>query len=145
MNDFVNASDAPAFDTAGIVRRTRRKRTAAMAGLAAAALIVIGGGTALATAGGSGSNASEPAAATTAPTDDDVNISMEGSQFKIELTGLDLDLAQQQLLRAQLKIGTVSETPCGKHGKPGSVIAVEPHSPETASKGDTINLTLCAD
>ncbi|MFE4915266.1 PASTA domain-containing protein [Streptomyces sp. NPDC056652] len=148
MNDFANAADAPAFDADGIARRARRKRATAIAGIAAA-LIVAGGGTALATAVTNGSDAPKPATAATTPadeaTDEAATILVTGSKFKIDLKGLSLDFATQQLLKSQLRPGTASEVPCAKNGKPGSVIAVAPHSPKTVSKGDTINLTLCAD
>ncbi|MHA5052628.1 hypothetical protein [Streptomyces sp. SD15] len=140
MNNFANTAGAPDFDTAGIVRKTRRKRKSAIAGIAAA-LIVAGGGTALAT-GTSGSDAPKPAAAATA---DAATILVDGSKYTYEFAGLSLDFGKQLLLKLQLKLGTVSETDCGKNGKPGSVTAVDPHSPKTVSKGDTVNLTLCAD
>ncbi|MGX5183482.1 PASTA domain-containing protein [Streptomyces avermitilis] len=143
MNDFANSAAAPTFDTPGIVRRTRRKRATAIAGIAAA-LIVAGGGTALATAVTHGSDAPKPAAAATATTDDATSVVLNGSKFKISFAGLDLDFAQQLLLKSRLELGTVSKEDCGKDGKPGSVIAVDPHSPKTVSIGDTINLTLCA-
>ncbi|MFJ5221686.1 PASTA domain-containing protein [Streptomyces sp. NPDC088400] len=143
MNDFANSADAPDFDTAGIVRKTRRKRTTAIAGIAAA-LIVAGGGTALATAGTSGSDAPKPAAVSAASDGDAANVVLSGSKYKIEFGGLSLDFAKQLLLKTQLELGTVGEKPCGKEGKPGTVIAVDPHSPQIVSKGDTINLTLCA-
>ncbi|MFE9995033.1 PASTA domain-containing protein [Streptomyces avermitilis] len=69
---------------------------------------------------------------------------LNGSKFKISFAGLDLDFAQRLLLKSRLELGTVSKEDCGKDGKPGSVIAVDPHSPKTVSIGDTINLTLCA-
>lgn len=143
MNDFVNAADAPRFDTAGIERGARRKRATAIAGIAAA-LIVAGGGTALATAVTSGPDAQKPAAATTATTDDDAASLLKWRKFAISLLGHDLEFAKQQLLNSQLKLGTVSEVACGKNLKPGSVIDVNPHSPKTVTNGDTVNLTLCS-
>ncbi|MFE2743701.1 PASTA domain-containing protein [Streptomyces scopuliridis] len=147
MNDFVNASDAPNFDTDGIVRGARRKRATAIAGIAAA-LIVAGGGTALATAVGGGSDTTpKPAAAATVTTDDAATIlvSGSGSTYKLDFAGISQDFAKQGLLKSQLELGTVSEAPCGKNGKPGTVIAVDPHSPKTVAKGDTVNLTVCTD
>ncbi|MFJ9028991.1 PASTA domain-containing protein [Streptomyces sp. NPDC102274] len=150
MNDFVNAADAPTFDADGIVRGARRKRATAIAGVAAA-LVVAGGGTALATAVTNGSDAPKPAAAatateaTTVTTDEAATVLVSGSKYKIDLAGIDLDFAKQRLLKSQLQPGTVSEVPCGKNGKPGSVIAADPHSPKTVFKGDTVNLTICAD
>lgn len=63
MNDFANSAAAPAFDSAGIVRRTRRRRNTSIAGIAAA-LIVAGGGTAIATGG---SDAPKPVSVATKP------------------------------------------------------------------------------
>ncbi|MFK0153117.1 hypothetical protein ACIQVK_13740 [Streptomyces sp. NPDC090493] len=149
MNEFANSADAPSVDTVGIVRKTRRRRVTAIAGLAAA-LIVAGGGTALATAVTSGSHAAKPAAATTATTattatgNDATNVLLKDSKFPLEFAGLDLDFAKQLLLKSRLELGTVSKVDCGKDGKPGSVHAVDPHSPKTVSIGATINLTLCA-
>lgn len=56
MNDFVNSTRTPHFDTATIARGARRKRATAIAGIATA-LVVAGAGTALAVgAVGSGSD-----------------------------------------------------------------------------------------
>ncbi|MFJ1745391.1 PASTA domain-containing protein [Streptomyces sp. NPDC088116] len=142
MNDFANSADAPDFDTTGIVRKTRRRRSTAIAGIAAA-LIVAGGGTALATAGAGGSDDRKPAAVGAATDGDAADVVLSGSKYKTEFGGLSLDFAKQLLLKSQLELGTVGEQSCGKTGKPGTVIAVEPHSPAVVSKGDTINLTLC--
>lgn len=65
-----------------------------------------GGGTALATAVTHGSDAPKPAAAATATTDDDASVALNGSKFKIDFAGLDLDLAKQLLLKTWLKLGT---------------------------------------
>jgi hypothetical protein len=147
MNDFANSADTPAFDTPGIMRKTRRKRATAIAGVAAA-LIVAGGGTALATAVTHGSNASKPATATvvtSASTDKTTLLyGITGAPLPIQLGGMNLDMAKAMLMKTQTKLGTVSKTDCGKNGKPGAVSAVDPHSPKIVAKGDTVNLTLCA-
>ncbi|WP_405817669.1 PASTA domain-containing protein [Streptomyces sp. NBC_01390] len=144
MNDFANSAAAPDFDSAGIVRKTRRRRNTAIAGIAAA-LIVAGGGTAIATGG---SDAPKPSTVATSTTTSTYNpaatIQLEDSKFKDEFGGLSLDFAKQRLLKMQLELGTVGKTDCGKNGKPGTVIAVDPHEPKIVSRGDTINLTLCA-
>ncbi|WP_223865473.1 MULTISPECIES: PASTA domain-containing protein [unclassified Streptomyces] len=143
MNDFVNAAEAPDFDTAGIVRRARRKRATAIAGIATA-LIVAGGGTALASIN-SGSDTSKPAAAGTVTADPEAAyVALEDSKYKLDFRGLSLDFAQQLLLKAQLKLGKVGEVDCGKNGKPGTVVEVSPHSPTAVPRGASINLTLCA-
>ncbi|MEH0424102.1 PASTA domain-containing protein [Streptomyces sp. B21-083] len=144
MNDFANSAAAPDFDSAGIVRKTRRRRNTTIAGIAAA-LIVAGGGTAIATGG---SDAPRPMAVATSSTMSTYNpaatVLLEGSKFKYEFGGLSLDFATQQLAKMQLKLGTVKTTDCGKNGKPGTVVSVDPHEPKIVSKGATINLTLCA-
>ncbi|WP_251982561.1 hypothetical protein [Streptomyces violaceusniger] len=148
MNDFVNAAEAPDFDTAGIVRKTRRKRATAIAGIATA-LVVVGGGTALASING-GSDTSKPAAAgtvTAAPEAADPEaayVVLEDSKYKLDFGGLSLDFAKQQLLKSQLKLGKVSEVDCGKNGKPGTVVEVSPHSPNAVPRGASISLILCA-
>ncbi|XUL92011.1 hypothetical protein ACQ86D_39905 [Streptomyces galilaeus] len=60
---FAHSTGSPAFDTAGMVHRTRRRRATLVVGFAAA-LIAAGGGTALASISGSDSQAT-PAAPTT--------------------------------------------------------------------------------
>lgn len=143
MNDFVNAAEAPDFDTAGMVRKARRKRATAIAGIATA-LVVVGGGTALASING-GSDTSKPAAVDTANTDPEAAyVALEGSKYKLDFGGLSLDFAKQQLLKSQLNLGKVGEVDCGKNGKPGTVVEVSPHSPNAVSKGARINLILCA-
>ncbi|MFE1797809.1 hypothetical protein ACFW9L_16795 [Streptomyces sp. NPDC059517] len=148
MNNFANSADAPTFDAPGIARRSRRKRATAIAAISAA-LIVAGGGTALASiTGGSDSAKSSPAAAVTAAPDKDAATLLfahsEGLTIPIELLGRSLDDAKGQILKTQTELGTVSKVDCGKYGKPGSVIQVDPHSPKTVAKGDTVNVTLCA-
>lgn len=142
MNDFANAAETPTFDTPGMVRKTRRRRTTVIAGIAAA-FIVAGGGTALASMAG-GSETGKPAAATTATTKEAATVLYDnrGVTIPIDMSGLDLVLAKQQLLKAELKLGTVSKAAC--NGKPGSVIAADPHTPKTVSRGDSVNLTLCS-
>lgn len=144
MNDFVNAAEAPDFDTARIVQGARRKRATAIAGIATA-LIVAGGGTALATIN-SGSEGAKPAGASTATADPEATyVALEDSKYKLDFGGLSLDFAQQLLLKSQLKLGKVSEVDCGKNGKPGTVVEVSPHSPTAVPRGARISLVLCAD
>ncbi|WP_413103047.1 PASTA domain-containing protein [Streptomyces sp. Inha503] len=143
MNDFVNAAEAPGFDTARIVRGARRKRATAIAGIATA-LIVAGGGTALATIN-SGSEVSKPATAGTATADPEATyVALEDSKYKLDFGGLSLEFARQQLLKSQLKLGKVGEVDCGKNGKPGTVVEVSPHSPTAVPRGASISLILCA-
>jgi hypothetical protein len=148
MNDFANSADAPTFDAPGITRRSRRKRATAIAGIAAA-LIVVGGGTALASiTGGSDAPKPAPAAAITAAPDKDAATLLfahdAGVDIPIDLRGASLDDAKGQIAKTQTKLGTVSKVDCGKYGKPGTVIQVDPHSPKTVANGDTVNVTLCA-
>ncbi|WP_327395583.1 hypothetical protein [Streptomyces phaeochromogenes] len=58
--------------------------------------------------------------------------------------GAGLDDAKGQLAKTRTKLGTVNKVDCGKYGKPGTVIQVDPHSPKTVASGDTVNVTLCA-
>jgi hypothetical protein len=133
------------------VRKTRRRRNTAIAGIAAA-LIVAGGGTAIATVGSDApkpaSVATKAASVATSPTTPTHNqaakILVEGDKEGMEFEGLSLDFAKMYLLKAGLELGTVGTTDCGKKGKPGTVIAVDPHEPKVVSVGATINLTLCA-
>lgn len=143
MNDFANSTNAPTFDTAGMVHRTRRRRTALIAGFAAT-LIVAGGGTALASMTGTSQTSVEPAAATV---DHSKATFLLGGLTKepiaVDLTGMNLAMAKGQFTKAQLKLGTtVKVTIPGC--KPTSVVEVTPHSPKIVSKGDTVNVKLCA-
>ncbi|WP_239096759.1 hypothetical protein [Streptomyces sp. SID11385] len=144
MHDFAHSADAPAFGPAGMVHRARRRRTALIAGFAAT-LIVAGGGTALATMSSSPRTSAKPAATTTV--DHDKATFLLGDLTKepiaIDLTGVDLTTAKKQFLKARLELGTVvnvSVPGC----KPASVVEVTPHSPKTVSRGDTVNVKLCA-
>lgn len=142
MNDFANAADAPRFDTAGIVRRSRRRRTAAIAGLATA-LIAVGGGTALATGVTSGSHVAHTAAGPTGKSDDTVvRLGLaDGGSVPIQLAGMDSTLVRQEFLKGGLHADFAK---AARDGKPGSVIAVAPHSPTVVRQGDTVKVTLCA-
>lgn len=144
MNDFAHSTNAPAFDTVGMVHRTRRRRTALIAGFAAA-LIVVGGGTALASMTGASQTSAKPATTTTI--DHNKATFLLGGLTKepiaVDLTGLDLATAKGQFLKAQLKLGTtvkVTSPGC----KPATVVELTPHSPKIVSKGDTVNVKLCA-
>ncbi|MFF3375947.1 PASTA domain-containing protein [Streptomyces sp. NPDC002680] len=146
MNDLANSAAAPAFDSAGIARKTRRRRKTAIAGFAAA-LIVAGGGTAIATGGSDAPRTENVVPATSTPGstyNPAATVVMEGSKYKYEFGGISLDFAQQRLAKMELKQGTVTKTDCGKNGKPGTVASVDPHEPTVVAKGATINLTLCA-
>jgi len=148
MNNYANSADAPTFDAPGIARRSRRKRVTAIAGIAAG-LIVAGGGTALASiTGASDAPKSSPAAAiTTAPAKDAATLlyaHSAGITIPIDLLGRSLDDVKGQIAKTQTKLGTVNKADCGKYGKPGTVIQVDPHSPKTVAEGDTVNVTLCA-
>lgn len=145
MNTFANSAEAPAFDTTGMVHRTRRRRATVVAGIATT-LIVAGGGTALASMTG-GSHTPAKSVATATATDHKkatlVLDDHEGLVIPIDLTGVDLATAKGQLLKAQLKLGTVVKG-IAVGCKSASVIEVSPHSPKTVDKGDTVNVTLCA-
>lgn len=162
MNDFVNASDAPDFDPAGIVRRARRKRTTVIAGIAAT-LIVAGGGTALASAVSHDAKptsakpaavskpaathtsvaASKPTATTRSATTLLLVRDIRGAIVPLQLGGMDQEQARMYIVKAGLNFGTVSKAPCT--GKQGSVIAVTPHAPKSVAvyKG-TVDLTVCS-
>ncbi|MEV0741915.1 hypothetical protein AB0I51_39610 [Streptomyces sp. NPDC050549] len=144
MNNFAHSTDAPAFDTAGMVHRTRRRRATLIAGFAAA-LVVAGGGTALASMAGASQTSATPAA--TATVDHSRATFLLGGVTKepiaVDLTGQVLDTAKAQFLKAGLKLGRVvkvSSPGC----KPTSVIELTPHSPKVVTEGDTVNVTLCA-
>ncbi|MEU8708388.1 PASTA domain-containing protein [Streptomyces sp. NPDC048565] len=143
MNNFADSTNAPAFDTVGMVHRTRRRRTGLIAGFAAA-LIVAGGGTALASMTGASQTSVTPAATTV---DHDRTTLLLGGVTKepiaIDLTGMNLEMAKAPLLKAQLKLGTVTEVSI-PGCKPTSVVEVSPHSPKIVSEGDTVNVKLCA-
>uniref|UniRef100_A0AAU3H4G5 PASTA domain-containing protein n=1 Tax=Streptomyces sp. NBC_01401 TaxID=2903854 RepID=A0AAU3H4G5_9ACTN len=146
MNNFANSTNAPAFDTVGMVHRTRRRRTGLIAGFAAA-LIVAGGGTALASITGASETSAEPAATATTAVDHNKATFLLGGLTKepiaVDLTGMDLATAKGQFLKAQLKLGTVVKV-TSPGCKPTSVVEVTPHSPKIVSKGDTVNVKLCA-
>ncbi|WP_344596412.1 hypothetical protein [Streptomyces violaceusniger] len=140
MNDFVNAAEAPDFDTAGIVRRARRKRATAIAGIATA-LIVAGGGTALASIN-SGSDTSKPAADSTGRDTTLLYTFDDGATLPIDMGGWDQESVRVQFLKMRVK-GEYAKAATGTC-KPGSVIGVSPHSPQTVDTGDTVKVTLCA-
>lgn len=144
MNNFAHSTDAPAFDTAGMVHRTRRGRTALIAGVAAA-LIVAGGGTALASMTGVSQTSAQPAATTTV--DHNKATFLLGGLTKepipVDLTGVDLDGAKGQLLKAQLKLGSITKV-VSPGCKSATVVEVTPHSPKIVTEGDTVNVKLCA-
>jgi hypothetical protein len=144
MNNFAQSTHPPAFDTAGIVHRTRRRRTVLIGGFAAA-LLAAGGGTALASMTAAPQTpAAKPA--TTTVDHDTATFLLAGhakEPIPVDLTGADLATAKGQFLKAQLKLGTVTHA-ASPGCKPTSVIEVTPHSPKTVHKGDTVNIKLCA-
>ena len=147
MNDFAHSTDSPAFDTAGMVHRTRRRRATLIAGVATA-LIVAGGGTALASmTGGTSQTAAKPATTTTTKGSDYKKAILllsygKGGPVAIDFTGTDLRTTKGQFLKAGLKLGTVSSV--NSPGcKPGSVVEVTPHAPKIVETGDTVNVKLC--
>ena len=147
MNDFAHSTATPAFDTADMVHRTRRRRATLIAGVATA-LIVAGGGTALASmTGGTSQTAAKPAATTTTKGSDYKKAILllsygKGGPVAIDFTGTDLRTTKGQFLKAGLKLGTVSSV--NSPGcKPGSVVEVTPHAPKIVETGDTVNVKLC--
>ncbi|MFI6404076.1 hypothetical protein [Streptomyces sp. NPDC050548] len=142
MNDFARSTDSPAFDTVGMVHRTRRRRTTLVAAFSAV-LIAAGGGTALASISGSTSQTT-PAATTV---DHAKATFLLGGLTKepiaVDLTGQDLATAKGQFEKAQLKLGTIVKM-VSPGCKPASVVELTPHSPKIVVKGDTVNVKLCA-
>jgi hypothetical protein len=143
MNDFAHSSDSPAFDTAGMVHRTRRRRATLIAGFAAA-LIAAGGGTALASMSDGASQAT-PAATTTVDHAKATFLlgGLPKEPIAVDLTGQDLATAKAQFLKAQLKLGTIVKV-VSPGCKPATVVELTPHSPKIVVKGDTMNVKLCA-
>ncbi|MFJ8141557.1 hypothetical protein [Streptomyces sp. NPDC096013] len=144
MNTFAQSADAPAFDTAGMVHRTRRRRATLIAGFAAA-LIVAGGGTALASISGS-SAAQTPSKPAAAGDHSEATFLLGGltkDPIPVDLTGVDLTTAKGQFDKAQLKLGTITKT-TSPGCKSATVVELTPHSPKIVVKGDTVNVKLCA-
>ncbi|MDV7216956.1 hypothetical protein [Streptomyces prunicolor] len=150
MNDFAHSTATPAFDTADMVHRTRRRRATLIAGVATA-LIVAGGGTALAsmTGGSTPTTAEKPMTTATTKGSDYkkaillVDFGKGGGPVAVDFTGTDLRTTKGQFLKADIKLGTVSSV--NSPGcKPGSVVEVTPHAPKIVKAGDTVNVKLCA-
>jgi hypothetical protein len=149
MKNFAHSADSPAFDTAGMVHRTRRRRASLIAGVATA-LIVAGGGTALAsmTGGTTPTTAKKPMTTSTTRGSDHKKAILLLSYGKegpvaIDLTGMDLATAKGQFLKAGGELGTVSSVN-SPNCKPASVVEVTPHAPKVVETGDTVNLKICA-
>jgi len=150
MNDFAHSTATPAFDTADMVHRTRRRRATLIAGVATA-LIVAGGGTALAsmTGGTSPTTAEKPMTTATTKGSDYkraillLDFGKGGGPVAVDFTGTDLQTAQGQLLKGGLRLGTVVKTK-SPGCKPATVVEVTPHAPKIVETGDTVNLKLCA-
>ncbi|MGA5894296.1 hypothetical protein [Streptomyces venetus] len=146
LKNYADSADTPAFDAPGIVRRTRRRRNAGIAAVAAV-LILGGGGTALATSVAGGSH-STPSRSTEAENHDAATVlygidADSGRPLPIDFHGWDLRGFNAYMSKMQTKLGTVSERPV-TGCKPGSVIAVSPHTPKVVKSGDTISVVLCA-
>ncbi|MEU6555958.1 hypothetical protein ABZ915_37770 [Streptomyces sp. NPDC046915] len=143
MNRYADSAEAPDFDAPGIVRRTRRRRTAGIAAVATA-LILAGGGTALATSIAGGSHA-KPSSTAAARGHDAATVAYttDGRTNPIDFYGWDLKDFKSYMAKTQMKLGTVSKRPL-TGCKPGTVIAVSPHTPKTVTVGDTINAVLCS-
>lgn len=143
MNGFALSTELPAFDTAGMVHRARCRRTALIAGVATA-LIVAGGATALASMSGASQAPAKPAAVTV---DHDKATFLLGGVTKepipVDLTGVDVDGAKGQLLKAELRLGTIVKV-TSPGCEPATVVEPTPHSPKIVSEGDTVNVKLCA-
>lgn len=146
MNRFANSAEAPDFNAPEILRRTRRRRTIGIAAVAAA-LIAAGAGTAVATSVGGSSNSSTTAATTTTTTNSDATTMLylfpDGQTIPINFAGWSLDAAKAYMQKTQTKLGTVTKETV-KGCKPGSVLGVSPHAPQTVKKGDTVSFTVCA-
>lgn len=144
MNRFANSAEAPGFDASQILRRTRRRRTIGIAAVTAA-LIAAGGGTALATsvAGRSSSTPAASSAATNSDATTMLYLFPNGQSIPIDFAGWRLDEATTYMQKTQTKLGTVTKKAV-KGCKPGSVLGVSPHAPQTVKKGDTVDFTVCA-
>lgn len=144
MNRFANSADAPGFDASQILRRTRRRRTIGVAAVTVA-LIAAGGGTALATsvAGRSSSTPAASSAATNSDATTMLYLFPNGQSIPIDFAGWRLDEATTYMQKTQTKLGTVTKKAV-KGCKPGSVLGVSPHAPQTVKKGDTVDFTVCA-
>jgi hypothetical protein len=144
MNRFANSAEAPGFDASQILRRTRRRRTIGVAAVTVA-LIAAGGGTALATsvAGRSSSTPAASSAATNSDATTMLYLFPNGQSIPIDFAGWRLDEATTYMQKTQTKLGTVTKKAV-KGCKPGSVLGVSPHAPQTVKKGDTVDFTVCA-
>ncbi|MEU1529859.1 hypothetical protein [Streptomyces fagopyri] len=144
MNDFANTAETPAFDTAAIARRARRKQATSIAGIATA-LLVVGAGTALAAgAVGSAPHTARPTAATTASAVNTTVLygSRNGTTVTVPLAGVNSAGARAALVRLHLT-PEFSRTPVAGC-KQSTVVSVSPHAPTVVHAGDTIHVTVCA-
>ncbi|MET9532613.1 MULTISPECIES: hypothetical protein [unclassified Streptomyces] len=145
MNDFVNSTRTPHFDTATIARGARRKRATAIAGIATA-LVVAGAGTALAVgAVGSGSDTARPAAATTAAADGTTLLvrTSDGGTTTERLAGVSAARARVTLVHFGLTptFTRVQKADCQK--PEDAVVSLSPHAPTVVHAGDTVLVTTC--
>lgn len=144
MNQYADSAEAPEFDAPRILRRTRRRRTLGVAAVAAA-LIAVGTGTALATSSTGGGNSSTPAATSTATGSDATTVlysHAKGGTVPVDFEGWNSQDVRAYMSKMRTKAEFTKEAVKGC--KPGSVIGVSPHAPETVKKGDTITFALCA-
>ncbi|MBK6011666.1 PASTA domain-containing protein [Streptomyces sp. MBT53] len=142
MNDFARSTDSPAFDTVGMVHRTRRRRATLVAAFSAV-LIAAGGGSALASISGSTSQTTPAATAVDHAKATFLLGGVTKEPIAVDLTGQDLATAKGQFEKAQLKLGTIVKV-VSPGCKPTSVVELTPHSPKIVVKGDTVNVKLCA-
>ncbi|WP_405778530.1 hypothetical protein [Streptomyces sp. NBC_00859] len=145
MNDFVNTTRTPHFDTATIARGARRKRATAIAGIATA-LVVAGAGTALAVgAVGGGSDTSRPAAAAGTVADSTTLLvrTSDGSTAKEQLAGATSARVRATLVHFGLTptFTRVQKADCQK--PEDAVVSLSPHAPTVVHAGDTVLVTTC--
>ncbi|WP_328377949.1 hypothetical protein OHB13_19470 [Streptomyces sp. NBC_00440] len=143
MNDFVNTTPTPHFDTATIARGARRKRATAIAGIATA-LVVAGAGTALAVgAVGSGSDTARPAAAAAADSTTLLVRTSDGGTATERLAGVSSARARVSLVHFGLtpKFTRVQKADCTK--PEDAVVSLSPHAPTVVHAGDTVLVTTC--
>ncbi|WP_329166836.1 hypothetical protein OG709_17295 [Streptomyces sp. NBC_01267] len=144
MNDFVNTTRTPHFDTATIARGARRKRATAIAGIATA-LVVAGAGTALAVgAVGSDSDTSRPAAAAAATGSTTLLVrTSDGGTATERLAGVSAARARATLVHFGLTptFTRVQKADCVK--PEDAVVSLSPHAPTAVHAGDTVLVTTC--
>ncbi|MEU9978766.1 hypothetical protein [Streptomyces sp. NPDC051014] len=145
MNDFVNTSRTPHFDTAVIERGARRKRATAIAGIATALAVACGAGTALAAgAVGTGAHTSARTAGGTAADATTLLVRTgDGRIAKEQLAGASASRARVALVHFNLTpaFTRVRMPDCEK--QQDAVVALSPHAPTVVHAGDTVLVTTC--